>query len=60
MEEIVKVADNNIEVRTYRLAKLDEKIYEKTKAYGKIRLEAELSKTDAEILSLTNLDPVKE
>ena len=60
MEEIVKVAENNVELRTYRLAKEGEKIYSSTKVYGQVRMEGELKNVDAEILALTNLDVLKD
>lgn len=60
MEEIIKISENNIVVRTYRLAKADEKIYEKTEVYGETRMCEELAKVEKEIVSLTAVDEVKQ
>jgi len=60
MEEIVKVAENNVEVKSYRVAKPEEKIYEAVEVYGESRMKAELLAVEKQILELTNLDVVKQ
>lgn len=60
MEEIVKISENNIEVRTYRIAELGEKIYiGEVKVYGQSRMQDELKAVEDKIAELTSLDVAK-